>query len=137
MFQILMLIAVGLVAYSVTSGKIPALSAPEYALTDRVRIDGDFLMIETVDPPARRLFPLDEIDYIAIRTASGDQPYRLILGFGGDTLELSETQSGVEAVVDHLLHHPPKGTDFSRFGEAMEARRKKLITFLDRRDSIS
>jgi len=135
MFQIFILIALGVVAYSVTSGKLPALPAP--VSSERVWVDGDFLLIQASTSETQRIFPLDDLDYMAIRTRSGDRPYRLVLEFDGQRLEFSEQQSGVERIVDHFLHSPPEGTDFTRFGEAMEARRKALFVFLDRRNPLN
>ena len=75
------------------------------------------------------LYDLDDMDYLALVT--GHEGYVLEFGFGRDQVEFQEGERGVDALLGSLLRDPPTGADFSRFGEAMEARAGKRFVFLD------
>ena len=135
MYPILLLILVGIGAYAVVQHGVPRLEAPPGASGgESVRVDDGWLIVSNGN--TERRFEIEDVDYIALRSSGGRRPYRLVLQFGDDRLEFAEDQTGVEALVDYLLHRPPPGTDFTRFGEAMEARRRKLFVFQDRRHEM-
>ena len=75
------------------------------------------------------LYDLDDMDCLALVT--GHEGYTLEFGFGPDRVQLQESERGVDALLGSLLRDPPRGADFSRFGEAMEARAGKRFIFLD------
>ena len=130
MLYVGLLIALGVVVYAAGTGN--RVEAPRQS---GVQVRRDAYCLTVIDPDGRTLHPydLEHLTRLAIRTERDG--YWLELDFGqgrgAERVELHETDAGVAALLDSFLKSPPKGADFSRFGEAMETRRPRTFVFFN------
>lgn len=134
MFPVIALIGLGVAVYAYASsqGGGPHVASPTRHTHLVVR--GHKLEVENRARRELRHFHLSEMDLWAIRTYGARRRYDVLIGFGPTHLVFEEGTPGLDELIDYLLQTPPPGTDLSRWGEAMETRRRAVFTLLDRRD---
>lgn len=134
MYLVSLLILAGVAAYAVGSRERE--SGPDRVRGERVALRDRRVVVESDRGRLLHYYDLADLTYFALHARGGGRPYVLLFDFGGERLRLREDGPGVEALLADLVEVAPGmvpgGVDFSRFGEALEARREATFVFVDR-----
>ena len=141
MLYVLGLIAVGMAAYVAVDAARGDVTPPPRRL--RLSVRGHRLVVEDFDADTSEYFHFKDADWIAVHTRDGRKRCDWEFGFAveiagervREVVRFREGTRGLDDVIDYILHTPPKGTDLSVYGPAMEAREARVFVLLDRREA--